>query len=259
MAIERLGIIMNGVTGRMGTNQHLIRSICAIRNEGGVRLADGRRVMPDPILVGRNADKLAALAAANGVTRWSTDLNAALANKDDTVYFDSASTGLRPKLIKQGHRRRQAHLYRKAGGADRPRSNGPLPRGEGRGHQARRGAGQALAAGPAQDEDAGRLRILRPHPVSAGRVRLLGVRRRLAARAATVVELSQGRRRRNHRRHALPLALSCSTISGAKSKVSPVSARRIFQSAGTSTAASTRQLRTMQPTRPSSLPARTGR
>src|SRR6202023_2532885 len=101
MAIERLGIIMNGVTGRMGTNQHLIRSICAIRSEGGVRLADGRRVMPDPVLVGRNADKLSALAAANGVTRWSTDLTAALANKDDALYFDSASTGLRAKLIKQ--------------------------------------------------------------------------------------------------------------------------------------------------------------
>ena len=97
----RLGIIMNGVTGRMGTNQHLIRSICAIRAEGGVRLADGRRVLPDPILVGRNADKLKELARANGVMRWSTDLNAALGNKDDTVYFDSASTGLRPKLINQ--------------------------------------------------------------------------------------------------------------------------------------------------------------
>lgn len=101
MAIERLGIIMNGVTGRMGTNQHLIRSICAIRNEGGVRLSDGRKVMPDPILVGRNAGKLAELAAANGVTRWTTDLGAALANKDDALYFDSASTGLRPKLIQQ--------------------------------------------------------------------------------------------------------------------------------------------------------------
>jgi predicted dehydrogenase len=85
----------------MGTNQHLIRSICAIRAEGGVRLADGRRVVPDPILVGRNADKLKDLARANGVTRWSTDLNTALANQDDTVYFDSASTGLRPKLINQ--------------------------------------------------------------------------------------------------------------------------------------------------------------
>src|ERR1700730_14383874 len=101
MAIERLGILMNGVTGRMGTNQHLIRSICAIRSEGGVRLADGRRLMHDPVPVGRSADKLSALAAANGVTRWSTDLNAALANKDDALYFDSASTGLRPKLIKQ--------------------------------------------------------------------------------------------------------------------------------------------------------------
>ncbi|HEX5864915.1 MAG TPA: Gfo/Idh/MocA family oxidoreductase [Casimicrobiaceae bacterium] len=101
METMRLGIIMNGVTGRMGTTQHLIRSICAIRAEGGVRLADSRRVMPDPILVGRNADKLKELARANGVTRWSTDLNAALANKDDAVYFDSASTGLRPKLIHQ--------------------------------------------------------------------------------------------------------------------------------------------------------------
>jgi predicted dehydrogenase len=97
----RLGVIMNGVTGRMGTNQHLIRSICAIRAQGGVTLTDGRRVMPDPILVGRDAAKLEALARANGVTRWTTDLGAALANKDDTVYFDSASTGLRPGLIRR--------------------------------------------------------------------------------------------------------------------------------------------------------------
>jgi len=97
----RLGIIMNGVTGRMGTNQHLIRSICAIRRDGGLALADGRRVMPDPILVGRDAAKLEALANAHAVSRWTTDLAAALANKDDTVYFDSASTGLRPRLIQQ--------------------------------------------------------------------------------------------------------------------------------------------------------------
>jgi hypothetical protein len=62
MATKRLGIIMNGVTGRMGTNQHLVRSILAIRKEGGVTLPNGDRVMPDPILVGRNAGKLAALA-----------------------------------------------------------------------------------------------------------------------------------------------------------------------------------------------------
>ena len=101
METIRLGIIMNGVTGRMGTNQHLVRSICAIRAQGGVALADGRRVVPDPILVGRNPDKLKALAEANGVSRWSTDLAAALAHKEDSVYFDSASTGLRPQLILQ--------------------------------------------------------------------------------------------------------------------------------------------------------------
>jgi predicted dehydrogenase len=101
METVRLGIIMNGVTGRMGTNQHLIRSIGAIRAQGGVALADGRRAMPDPILVGRNAGKLSALAAANGLSRWTTDLGAALGNPDDTVYFDAASTGLRPQLIKK--------------------------------------------------------------------------------------------------------------------------------------------------------------
>ena len=97
----RVGVIMNGVTGRMGTNQHLVRSINAIRAQGGVRLADGRRVMPDPILVGRNAAKVEALARAHGVTRWTTDLDAALADRNDTVYFDSASTGLRASLIRK--------------------------------------------------------------------------------------------------------------------------------------------------------------
>ncbi|HEX3631833.1 MAG TPA: Gfo/Idh/MocA family oxidoreductase [Casimicrobiaceae bacterium] len=92
---------MNGVTGRMGTNQHLVRSICAIRAQGGVALSDGRRIMPDPILVGRNADKLEQLSREHGVARWTTDLAAALANRDDTLYFDSASTGLRPQLIEQ--------------------------------------------------------------------------------------------------------------------------------------------------------------
>jgi len=101
MSEHRIGIIMNGVTGRMGTNQHLVRSINAIRAQGGVALGDGRRIMPDPILVGRNARKLEALARAHGVTRWTTDLGAALADRNDVVYFDSASTGLRAELIRQ--------------------------------------------------------------------------------------------------------------------------------------------------------------
>jgi predicted dehydrogenase len=101
MADRRLGIIMNGVTGRMGTNQHLVRSIVAIRGQGGVTLADGSRVMPDPVLVGRNADKVSRLAKAHGIERWTTDLDAALASRDDAVFFDAASTQLRPALLKR--------------------------------------------------------------------------------------------------------------------------------------------------------------
>ena len=101
MATRRLGIIMNGVTGRMGMNQHLIRSIKAIREQGGVALKNGDRVMPDPILIGRNADKIAALSKAHGVERWGTDVAAALANPDDTVFFDAATTQMRPGLLSQ--------------------------------------------------------------------------------------------------------------------------------------------------------------
>src|ERR671918_1161958 len=72
MAERRIGIVMHGVTGRMGTNQHLIRSILAIRAQGGV--AVGREVIwPEPVLIGRDERKLALLAAAHGLERWSTD------------------------------------------------------------------------------------------------------------------------------------------------------------------------------------------
>jgi predicted dehydrogenase len=92
MKQQTIGIIMNGVTGRMGTNQHLVRSIVAIRKQGGVALPDGSTLMPDPILVGRNEDKLRHLAEAHGIARWSTDLAACLANPDDTIYFDAQTT-----------------------------------------------------------------------------------------------------------------------------------------------------------------------
>jgi predicted dehydrogenase len=101
MAEKRIGIVMNGVTGRMGTNQHLVRSIAAIRAEGGVRLKSGDVVMPDPILVGRNADKLAGLAQAHGITRWTTDLDAALADPNDALFFDAATTQMRAGLVRR--------------------------------------------------------------------------------------------------------------------------------------------------------------
>jgi predicted dehydrogenase len=92
----RVGVIMNGVTGRMGSNQHLVRSILAIRQAGGLELADGRVLWPDPILVGRNRDKVEALATAHGIERWSCDLPACLADPDDAVYFDALPTQMRP-------------------------------------------------------------------------------------------------------------------------------------------------------------------
>ena len=101
MATRRLGVIMHGVTGRMGLNQHLVRSILAIRAQGGVVLPNGDRVMPDPILVGRNAEKVAALAHEHGIERWTTNLAAALAEPSDTLFFDAGTTQMRADLVTQ--------------------------------------------------------------------------------------------------------------------------------------------------------------
>ena len=99
MAVNRLGIIMHGVTGRMGYNQHLVRSILAIRDQGGVPLASGDKVMPDPILVGRNEDKLAEIARMHGISRYTTKLDQALGNKEDVLFFDAGSTQMRADLL----------------------------------------------------------------------------------------------------------------------------------------------------------------
>ena len=96
---HRVGIIMNGVTGRMGTNQHLIRSILAIAEEGGIPIGDGEVIMPDPFLVGRNPTKLEKLSETTGVEKWTTDLDAALADEDYSVYFDAQVTSRRVDAV----------------------------------------------------------------------------------------------------------------------------------------------------------------
>lgn len=101
MSAQRLGIVMNGVTGRMGTNQHLIRSIVAIRQQGGVPLGDGSRVQLDPILVGRDAEKVEALARTYGIDRFTTDLDRAIADPKDAIFFDAATTQMRPGLLRK--------------------------------------------------------------------------------------------------------------------------------------------------------------
>jgi len=96
----KLGIVMNGVTGRMGTNQHLVRSILAIREQGGVPVGEGEVIWPEPVLVGRNERKLRALAEAHGLERWSTDLDACLADPELQVYFDAQVTSERAPALR---------------------------------------------------------------------------------------------------------------------------------------------------------------
>jgi predicted dehydrogenase len=99
--IHEVGIIMNGVTGRMGLNQHLRRSIWAIIKQGGVSLGPSEVIMPKPILVGRNAAKLEAISAECGGLPWTTKLNEAMADSKYSIYFDSQTTDRRAPDVKQ--------------------------------------------------------------------------------------------------------------------------------------------------------------
>ncbi len=98
---QKIGVIMNGVTGRMGTNQHLVRSILALRNQGGVRLSDGNVLIPEPVLIGRDEQKLARLAREHDVTRFTTDLDAALGDPHNRIYFDSQVTEARADSVER--------------------------------------------------------------------------------------------------------------------------------------------------------------
>lgn len=110
MAIRNVGIIMNGVTGRMGTNQHLVRSLLAIREQGGVILPNGDALMPNPVLLGRNAQKVRALAEKYGIERWCTDLDECLADPSNEIYFDAQATPLRAESVGQALRAGK-HVY----------------------------------------------------------------------------------------------------------------------------------------------------
>jgi predicted dehydrogenase len=96
MPQHKIGIVIDGATGRLGTTQHL-RALLAIRGEGGLPLANGDRLMPQPLLLGRNPEKLAALADKSGGLKWSTDRDACLADPATDIYFDATATGGRPE------------------------------------------------------------------------------------------------------------------------------------------------------------------
>jgi predicted dehydrogenase len=95
-----IGIVVNGVTGRMGYRQHLVRSLLAIREQGGLELADGTRLWPEPILVGRREPALREIAERHGLERWTTDLDQALAEPDAEIYFDAQVTPARAAAIR---------------------------------------------------------------------------------------------------------------------------------------------------------------
>jgi predicted dehydrogenase len=98
--IHNVGIIMNGVTGRMGTNQHLLRSIAAIIKQGGVQISPSETIMPNPVLVGRNEAKLKKLAEMSGVSKYTTDLESVLNDPAYSIYFDAQTTGRRAEAVK---------------------------------------------------------------------------------------------------------------------------------------------------------------
>lgn len=110
ITVHRTGIIMNGVTGRMGTNQHLVRSIAAIIANGGLKLNDKTFIMPDPVLVGRNEAKLQQLAQRTGISKYTTDLDSVLRDKSYSIYFDAQTTGRREAAVKQAIKAGK-HIY----------------------------------------------------------------------------------------------------------------------------------------------------
>jgi predicted dehydrogenase len=101
MKEQKIGIIMNGVTGRMGTNQHLLRSIAEIIKQGGVKINNAETIMPDPVLVGRDENKLQKLCAMSGIKKMSTDLDAVLSDPYNIIYFDSQTTTRRADAVRK--------------------------------------------------------------------------------------------------------------------------------------------------------------
>ena len=191
MATRTLRVAMEGVTGRLGTNQHLIRSVLAIRNEGGLLLRGGDRLIPEPVLVGRNPDKLSALAAAHGGLEWSADRAATLADKTIDIYFDVAATGGRLERALQAIAAGK-HIYLEkpiAGSAEEAMTI--VRAAQAAGVKAAAVQDKVYLPGFQKLRKVQRLRLFRPHPLGAAGRGLVGVRWRSLSDAALELELPQ--------------------------------------------------------------------
>jgi predicted dehydrogenase len=164
MTRTTVGIVLNGVTGRMGLRQHLVRSLLAIREQGGLPLRDGSTLWPEPVLVGRSEAKLRDIADRHGLTEWTTDLAAALARPDVPIYFDSQVTSARTKALRMAIEAGK-HVYTEKPIAEDLATAVELAElADAAGGQARRGAGQAVPARLAQAGPVGAQRFLRADP-----------------------------------------------------------------------------------------------
>jgi len=152
MGTRTIGIVIEGAAGRLGSTQHL-RSLMAIRGEGGLPLAAGDRLVPEPVLLGRNPARLAALAAAHDGLRWSTERDACLADPAIAIYFDASATGGRPERAGAAIAAAK-HVYLEKPIAETLRGvgSGP-PRGSRRAEERGR-AGQVVLARTAQAQKA---------------------------------------------------------------------------------------------------------
>src|SRR5256885_705438 len=162
MSPETIGVIVNGATGRMGYRQHLVRSLIAIRDEGGLELPDGTVLWPEPLLVGRSDDRLRAIAERHGLPRWPTSLDTALSDPSPPVPFDAQVTGAREAAVLAAIVAGKPRPPRKPGPAAVGRARRAL-RGDGRRRRIRgpgagrgdRGADLLLLDRPRQPRGAG--------------------------------------------------------------------------------------------------------
>jgi hypothetical protein len=175
VAQRTIRVIMNGVTGRMGYRQHLLRSVLAIRDEGGVGLPNGERLTVEPILVGRNPEKLAALAVQHGVADYTTDLDEALDDGSASIYFDAQVTSERKKSILKAIGAGK-HIYTEKPIAESVEEGIELVTAAREANVINGVVTTSFTCLPAQAEALDRFRVLRPDSLGTREFRLLGVR-----------------------------------------------------------------------------------
>ena len=190
MGDRRIGVIINGATGRMGTTQHMA-NLLAIAAEGGLPLANGDRLIPELMLVGRDAKRIAKLAA--DARQPALDDQARRGIRRARPHLHGLRRHRRSAQARAaGDRRRQAHLHREADGAHGRRGDGAGATGRPRRPQARRHPGQAVPARLRQAVGREQVGLLRPHPVGEDRCRLVDLRRQRAGMPAAELELQEG-------------------------------------------------------------------